>query len=278
VRGLVRRSDGTFDAYAPTLWIEGHDLVTGASRWLPYETVHTDYRVPLPPGSGVFAATSNGLASGNTLDEAVLHGLCEVVERDALTLFRLRDDAERAARRIDLDTVEDPECRALLDAYAAADVAVAAWDVTSDVGVATVEVTIIDRQADELRSLFGAFGSGCHPARDVALARALTEAAQSRLTSIAGARDDLTRGEYERIRDAGVLDEVRTEVLSQRPARPFTDVPTAAHDTTGEDIALVVDGLAAVGLHEVVSVDLTLPDVGIPVVRVVAPGLEGPCE
>ncbi len=53
------------------------------SVWLPYELVHANYTLPLPTGSGCFPASTNGLASGNHMLEAICHGLAEVIERDS---------------------------------------------------------------------------------------------------------------------------------------------------------------------------------------------------
>ena len=61
------------------LWIAGQESNEGTSVWLPYELVHTDYTLPLPQGSGCFAANTNGLASGNHRLEAISHGLAEVI-------------------------------------------------------------------------------------------------------------------------------------------------------------------------------------------------------
>ena len=66
---------------------------------MPFELVSANYTLPLPPGSGCFQANTNGLASGNHRLEAMCHGLCEVVERDATTLWRLESRAGREARR-----------------------------------------------------------------------------------------------------------------------------------------------------------------------------------
>ena len=72
--------------------------------WVPYEIVYTNYTLPRPTGAGCFAATSNGLASGNHLLEAISHGICEVVERDATTLWGLSPSEPRDRTRLDLDT------------------------------------------------------------------------------------------------------------------------------------------------------------------------------
>src|SRR5205085_2196053 len=71
------------------LWCKGFDLLNGENVLVPYELVHTDYTIPLPPGHGCFSANSNGLASGNTPSEAISQGICEVIERDAATLWKL---------------------------------------------------------------------------------------------------------------------------------------------------------------------------------------------
>ncbi len=75
--------------------------------------------------------SSNGLASGNHLLEAISHGLCEVVERHSSALFHVEVAAGAAdRRRLDLESVEDPLCLEVLDRFAQAGIAVAAWDIT----------------------------------------------------------------------------------------------------------------------------------------------------
>ena len=71
------------------------------------------------------------------------------------------------------------------------------WNVTTEIGIAAFLCDIHDPSQDEPRRLRRFHGSGCHPDRAIALARALTEAAQTRLTYITGIRDDLLPAEYE---------------------------------------------------------------------------------
>src|SRR5206468_10053393 len=115
---------------------------------------------------GNFAPSSNGLASGNHLLEAISHAICEVVERDATTLWLLMAEEEQDERRLDLDTVDDPGCREVLDKYERAGVAVGVWDTTTDIGLACFECKIVDRESKGPRDLYSAGGSGCHPARE----------------------------------------------------------------------------------------------------------------
>ena len=274
VEALPRPSWSRFHPDLSILWIEGTDVVGGERLWVPYECVHLDFRSPGPQGAGCFLANGTGLAAGNTLLEAVSHGLCETVERDAFALWDELGAPERAARRVDLDTVDDRGCRLLLDACERAGVGVVAWDLTTDVGLPVFSVTIVDRRADALRRLPAAIGGGCHPDRAVALSRALTEAAQSRLTLIAGSRDDCPPAYYRRIRDAEAIG-AHLAVLAAGGRRSFADVAHVPAASVDADVAHELDRLRAAGIEQAILVDLTRPDAGVPVVRMVVPGLEG---
>ena len=148
-------------------------------------------RCPFYPGPDISNANTNGLASGNCALEAVLHGLCELIERDATALWWRRSPKAKAARALDLNSVADRACRWVLERYAEADIKVAVWDTTTDVGVASFLCAVYGRDPP-----LPEFGAGCHPSRDIALLRALTEAAQARTTFIAGSRDDIGRKSY----------------------------------------------------------------------------------
>jgi YcaO-like protein with predicted kinase domain len=274
VDALPRRRNGSYDADLPILWIEGHDLIQDEAVWLPYETVHTNYAVPLAQGSGCFVLSSNGLASGNHLLEAVSHAICEIVERDATALWDLSDEQARLRSRIDLSSVEDVSCRAVLAAYERAGVDVAVFETTSDTGVPAFLCTICEPEGSALGGLSGASGMGCHPDRKVALLRALTEAAQSRLVVIAGSRDDIFAEDYERLQGPEALRAFRARIDAGGPRRSLQHVPTWEAETFDDDIAWELGCLQQAGISRVVAVDLTRPELGLPVVRVVIPGLE----
>jgi ribosomal protein S12 methylthiotransferase accessory factor len=273
VEKLPLLSVSVFHPDRPLLWIEGMDLLGSRPRWLPYELVHTNYTLPFPSGTGCFVMSSNGLASGNHPLEAVSHGLCEVIERDASALFRFLPAERQAAARIDLATVDHSDCRAVLDRYAGAGVAAGVWDMTSDVGVPAFRCVIVDEAPNPFRPLGPVEGMGCHPTREVALLRALTEAAQARLTLIAGSRDDNGRDRYSRAQETDFIDRARAR-LREKGLRRFGDVATHASDTFEDDLAWILGRLSSVGIEDVVVVDLTKTELGIPVVRVVVPGLE----
>lgn len=273
---LPRAADaaGTDPREADLPWAEGRDLFTGAARLVPWDLVAADYTLAGAP-DGPLQATTNGLASGNHPLEALSHALCEAIERDALALWRLLPAAAQDATALDLSTAGEGLRRALLDRFAAAGVALRAFDVTSDIGVPAVLCLAAseDEAADEAQP---ELGSGCHPDPEVALARAVAEAAQARLTRIAGARDDLEPDSYDPARRAAWCAAAR-EWLRGPPGRRGLDaMPGCAGPSLRADLEAVLARLAAAGLGEAAWVDLTRPEIGLPVVRVVVPGLEGP--
>lgn len=256
------------------LWCVGRDLLSDEQVFVPHELVHTDYTWPYQPGTGCFVASSNGLASGNHRLEAISHAICEVVERDSTTLWMLRGPVEKAARGVDASSVDDPDCRQVLDRFARAGLAVSIWETTTDIGIASFLCTIFQPNDDPGRPLPPSSGSGCHPSRSIALLRALTEAAQSRLVRISGSRDDIGRDLYARHRDDLSLVALRREMHGPKPRR-LQEAPDWECDTLDGDVDWELERLRQAGIREVIAVDLTKEFFDLPVVRVVIPGLEG---
>ena len=267
-------------AYHPAgrlLWIEGRDLVGGRPCWVPYELVHTDYTLPPPSGSGCFLASSNGLASGSHPLEAIAHAICELVERDAEALFNCLSGDQQAARRLDLDSVTAPDARAVIEQCRAAGMALAVFDATSDIGIATL-ICLLAEEAQSAPALLDgvAIGSGCHPDPAIALLRAITEAAQIRLAHISGARDDLPDAAYARSEPTKRAAEHPRLAPALGIGRAFASIAAFQADTFADDVAWMIDRLLAQDLDQVIVIELTKPaSFGIPVVRLVIPGLEG---
>jgi ribosomal protein S12 methylthiotransferase accessory factor len=261
-----------FDARTVIDWVEGYDLLREEPCWVPAEIVHTDYTLPQP--DGYFLAGSNGLASGNHLTEAVNAALYELVERDAVALWIAQPLRQRASCALDFASVDDPDCRALLARYEAAGIAVRVWNATTDIRIAAFLCEIRDLAAGDPRRPSRFHGSGCHADRTIALARALTEAAQTRLTYIAGIRDDLSPAEYAAAPGDVIRDALLDALARETAPTPFAAVPNFVADDLAEDLHWALERLFASGIDRVIAVDLTRPDFMIPVVRLVIPGLE----
>jgi len=245
-------------------WLSATDLSTGASTWVPRQLCELDFCVRPRVHVPVFRASSNGLCSGNTPAEALIHGLCEVIERDSCRRHdRARFEPDRS---IVLDTVTSRLCQRLLDRFLSAGMDVQVVDMTGPIGLPCFEAWLDHPDGPALTR-----GSGCHPSRSTALIRALTEAAQSRLTYIAGTRDDIPRSIY------------RTAMTGQPPSafrpsargaeREYRAAPTLSGCGFGAQFRDLVGRIRVFTGMSPLAVDLTRDDIGVSVLFVVAPGL-----
>jgi ribosomal protein S12 methylthiotransferase accessory factor len=275
---LPRPRSSLYDEHRRILWIEGRGLRDDAEYWVPFEAVHADFSLPPPPGSGCFVNSTNGLASGNDRSEAILHGLHEVIERDAAALF-LGDETTYERTKIDLSTIDDKDCEVVLDRLKASRIAVAVWDVTSDIGIAAFRCHLMELDDGPGLLPLPAEGFGCHTDRGIALAQALLEAAQARVTLITGARDDIAPSMHDSWYDREMLAGWRNLVATPG-RRSFQDVVSSPLAFTLDvQIEVTLSRLEAAGLREAVCVDLTPPSAEcFAVIRIVVPGLEGPPE
>lgn len=273
VAKLARVEGSVFDPNARALWIESHNLLGGDPVWLPYELISLDVTRPDPPGGCCFVTSGSGLASGNTRSEALLHAVCEVLERDALLRFEAADSAQREQLRVRLATVDDAACVSILERYERAGVAVAVWDTTGPSGVSSFLCSIVDCEHRLHQTETGVqIGLGCHLDRGVALCRALTEAAQCRLTMISGARDDLWRAKFRWAADRVRAAHDRADIEFGKTWRAFSDVPTGGTDDLDADGRLIVQRANEAGFAEVLMVDHSIAQFGLAVVHVVIPG------
>lgn len=268
---LIKRS--LFNPRRAELWVSSWDIASQMEIPVPAASVvlarHPEQKplVPMP-----FSYGSNGLASGNDFLEALCAGLLEVIERDAITCHLLAERRVGYRRpRVRLETVEHPLVVDLLHRFRAAGVTVLLYDLTIDTDVPVYLATAYD---DQSRHIGIASGFGAHLDPQIAMVRALTEAAQSRLVYIAGARDDVFHHEDLRHR----MDDTDAAIASARSTPATADAGARRSQATGSfegDIGALLSKLARVGLHQVLVVDLTRAEHGIPVVRVIVPGLEG---
>jgi ribosomal protein S12 methylthiotransferase accessory factor len=259
-------------------WVQAHQISDGDPVFVPYDFVHFDTRphVQNEPSRKIFArglVTTNGLASGNHLLEAANHAISELIERDAYYKWERMTTAERISTSVNLETVDDSNCNWMLDRILAAGFKPLVQDITSDVNVPAFRCAIGAEPKHGVKPEPFFLGWGCHPRREIALLRAISEAAQARLTEISGSRDNLTRASYIKIQDQSQLIK-NWEYVSKAPAiRNFMELPTYPNDTFEADTSILLHQLERVGIDEVLIVDLTHREIGIPVVKVVCPAL-----
>jgi len=261
-------------------WVLGFDLIAAQPRYAPLNLVVCPY---LPVGRPViFYTSTNGLASGNTVEDALCHALCEVNERDAVAIYYtevgLRNKVAGILEGVGYtcrsrpgssyplvahDTLP-PRAARLLRRLRAAGLLVYLRDVTSDTRIPTILCTVVECRQGNSFACHG--GYGCHPDARVAVVRALSEAAQSRVACIQGGREDLPRN--------AALEPARgdpDELYGAGPSTSFAAIASRENRHIGDDIAQILEGFCAAGLSQVVAFDLTRPELGIPVVRVIVP-------
>jgi ribosomal protein S12 methylthiotransferase accessory factor len=245
-------------------WVEGYDITNDEEVLVPAQAVFH----PLPPHTGqLFRTSTNGLASGNTLEEAVFHALSEVIERDAWSLVEASRNTGASVVNID-----DPTCCAMQKKFSDAQVNVLVRDITSDIGIPTMAAIADDVMLRDPMLL--TIGIGTHTSARIAVMRALTEVAQSRLTQIHGAREDTVLAELRKKMGYDRAKRINEYWFRNNGTLDYSKIVSCDSDDFLEDIRFMVEALKNKGLDRVIVVDLTREEIGIPVVRVIVPGLE----
>jgi ribosomal protein S12 methylthiotransferase accessory factor len=245
-------------------WIDGYDLMNKKEVLLPCNAVFHPYLAPFK----LFRSNTNGLASGNTMEEAIFHGLMEVVERDALSIAEATRDP---GKEITI-TKKDGLAFELYEKFGKAGIEAKLWYLPTDSGIPTVLASTDDKELMDPSLLV--MGVGTHLDARIAVLRALTEVAQSRATQIQGAREDTDREKvvrtigYERMKRMN-----RHWYGEGKETITLKELPDLSTDSHKGDIEKSVKMLKGC-VDAVIVTDLTREDVGVPVVRVTVPGLE----
>ncbi|MFI1929126.1 TOMM precursor leader peptide-binding protein [Streptomyces sp. NPDC020330] len=260
-----------FDPRSVAEWTPLWSLGSRRTRYLPTSML---YFGPGPDGrTRAPWADSNGNAAGSSLEDAVLQGLLEVVERDAVALWWYHRTRQPG---VDLDAFDEPWLADARAAYARSGREVWALDLTADLGVPVVAAVSrrTGRPADELGEGL-ALGFGAHTDPRVAVRRAVTELGQLLPPDTAAGLRACAEG------DADLCAWWTGATLAEQPylapdpaerARTAAAWDVVAHDDLREEVRAVERLLAARGLETLV-LDQTRPDIGLPVVKVVVPGM-----
>jgi ribosomal protein S12 methylthiotransferase accessory factor len=243
------------DPTAKTEWSPVWSLRDQRFRYLPTGLCYFFYRD--------FHTDSNGCAAGNTREEAIVQGFLELVERDAYAIWwynRLR----RA--EVDLSQFDDSYVRDVQAQFADAGRKVWVLDVTSDLGIPTY-VAIMHWMQNGQENI--EFGSGAHFDRRIALLRSLTELTQFLSIGLMGGASG----------EKPTLDGVTPLKLENYPFLIPDDKPIVppatgmkVQDNTRDQVLACVDIARQAG-YDFMVLDQTRPDVEVPVVRVIVPGL-----
>jgi ribosomal protein S12 methylthiotransferase accessory factor YcaO len=296
-------------------FLPGFDLLANEEVLVPVEIALYRYSPKRPAICAFPYSHTNGLASGNVLEEAVCHALCEVIERDAVSIADLcvssipynilekiidalrKEEGGYPVTRIpvedkfvddssifpDVDISEIAEefepIKCLVNRFTDAGISLRIKHITQkDIGIPTFVASSIEWITHD----YGYFakGSGTHPDARIALTRAITEVSQTRAANIQGARDDLKKIQYKE------NDEIYKRKWQFMPASSsltrknkknvikFSEIKTHMNEDILGDINLILYSLKKAGLKRAIVVDLTNPNIGIPVVRAIVPGLE----
>ena len=284
-------------------YIAGYDLQNNQEVLVPAQLVLSKFSTKPPSDSAFLYSHTNGLASGNVLEEAICHALYEVIERDAVSIADLCSssipytilkntnqlkipedefiDDSSIFQEVDIsEIIEKYEpLHFLAKRFSDAGLPLMIKDITQkDIGVPTFVASSIE----SITSDYGYYakGYGTHLDAKIALIRAITELSQTRAGNIQGARDDLRKIRY---KEKDEIHKRKWEFMptSKSPAKTnnktsilFSDIKSYVQNDILDDIKLILNKLKKAGLKRAIIVELTDPGIGIPVVRAIVPGLE----
>jgi len=247
-------------------WCRGYELLRGEEIWVPACAVYHPY---FPDGDmQLFRYHTNGLATGNTMEEAILHSILELVERDAWSICEYREKANA-----DVIVPEGSLCSSLIKKFNDNGVEIHLKDLTSDIGIPTIGAAADDVRTKDPELL--TIGVGTHLNPEIAAVRALTEVAQSRTTHKHGAKTNAKLQKVSQEMGYETIKKVNRVWYSKSGSTiKLQDMKRLDTPYVLDDIEVVFDRLVQRGFDKVIAVDLTRPEISIPAVRMIIPGLE----
>ncbi|MEV4457142.1 YcaO-like family protein [Microbispora sp. NPDC049633] len=282
---------------APISWVEGFDLLNEESVLVPQDGAVYNMKMHEPPTYEI--STTNGLASGNSLEEAICHALCEVIERDSITIAELLSSqlsqvlekglhVERQPAAIferlkelhphlDMESLP-PRVQALVQQFHTAGIEMRLINITTDLGVASFMAATAEDLGPTVSQGHGGFGT--HPDAEVALLRAISECAQGRAVDIQAMREDISlpgedvpRHLYH-VRRSSTLDKGGWAWRPVGARVRMSDIPSRPSEDIIADIEFMLGRLRSCGIRRAVVVDLSPPGIPVNVVRLLVPHLE----
>lgn len=244
-------------------WVKSHSLVSGKEILVPAQEVFLGYRNQKFHDS----LCSNGLASGNTIEEAIVQAVCEVIERH---VYHKAYFNFPKSRRVDLDTVENPELKRIIGQLKSKGFEIAANDISDGWNLSSISTFIYHPKEETIFNSYLKVGTSTDP--EVAIIRAITEYAQNRAVAI-------HRASYGKDAE-GFFHGASEETLEQykwatddENLIPIKELNSISKDDFKKEIEIITEDIRQKG-YDLLVHDLTHPKIGIPVVRAMIPGLQ----
>ena len=250
-------------------WSIVNDLITGDDYYIPSNAIFHPYTHNNDVDS-LFKSNTNGLASGNILEEAILHGIFEVIERDAWSIFEL---THKNYSQINLDTIESNIINETIEMFTSNGITIKLMDFTADIKIPTIAASADDTITKDAGLL--TLGMGTHLDPEVAILRALTEVAQSRATQINGAREDTVRADFAREAGYERMKRINRFYFKQEDEQiDLSDIEDKSTTSIKKDLEIVKNELTSNEIEHILYYDLTRPEIDVNVVRVIIPEME----
>ena len=247
-------------------WSKACDLISDEEVYVPSNAIYHPYISQ----NSLFKSNTNGLASGNILKEAVLHGIFEVIDRDAWSIFEL---THKNYAQIDIDSIESELIQDTISRFTSHGINIKLMDFTADIKVPTIAASADDTVTKDAGLL--TLGMGTHLDPEVAVLRALTEVAQSRATQINGAREDTVRANFAREAGYERMKRINKYYFKEEENKiDMASIENKSSKSVSNDLKTVKEELIAHDIEHLLYYDLTRPEIDVSVVRVIIPEME----
>ncbi|MDO5850946.1 MAG: YcaO-related McrA-glycine thioamidation protein [Methanobacteriaceae archaeon] len=248
-------------------WVSAINIKTNEEILVPANAVYHPYNNSKV--QHLFRSNTNGLASGNQLEEAIFYGLMEVIERDAWSIFEVH---KTNPIQIDVTTTQNQIIRDLVEKFERENITLNLLDITSNIGIPTVLAVSDDLSLKDPALL--TIGVGTHLNPEIAVIRAITEVAQSRATQIHGTREDTVRAKLARDTGYDRMKRINKHYFQEPESTiKIEDIFDKSTNNFKEDIKITLKQLKEQEINNTYYVDLTR-EINIPVVRVIIPQAE----
>ena len=241
-------------------WSKSIDLISNREYYIPTNAIYHPY-ISKDDSQSLFKSNTNGLASGNILEEAILHGIFEVIERDAWSIFEL---THKNYAQIDISSIENEIIIDIIEKFESEGIKIKLMDFTADIKIPTIAASADDTITKDAGLLTLGMGTHLDP-----------EVAQSRATQINGAREDTVRADF--AREAGYERMKRINKFYFRDEEEqikLSDIENKSTSSITRDIEIVKDELVSNDIQKILYSNLTRPELDVSVVRVVIPEME----